>query len=181
MSSFGAPEIFGFDLRWSNDVGATTAAEVTRGKLRAWVGARSVWGEAGGLEWTWIELLEHLARFWPYLILEEMDPLGLGEPPEVIWSLAQQRWATASEVQRGDEEESLHSYLEAHDLAAGLAGVFPASIFITREGNLARVAARGSVVKIPLEQVEHTLVGLGDTIAARLNGLSDHRTVAALA
>jgi hypothetical protein len=180
--SFGDPASFGFDLEWS-DGPAATAAERTRGKLRLWVASRSVWGESGGLEWTWVELLEHLARFWPYLILEEMDPLGLALPAESLWVVAQERWHRGPEANRAteQEEESLHGYLEAHDLAAGLAGVFPPSVYFTREGASVRVAARGSIVRVPLNVAEQILTALGETIAGRLVGHADPRASLAVA
>ncbi len=178
MISFGDKQSFGVDLVWSGDE-AMTAAEATRGKLRLWVGSRSVWGSTGGLEWTWVELLEHLARFWPCLLLEECDPLGLGVPAEKLQHRARERWANAAEAQRDDEEAAVFAYLEAHDLAAGLGGVFPASVYCTRQGELMRVAARDTVVRPRLAEVEGTLVALGDEIAARLASLDDPRAVEA--
>jgi len=179
MTQFGEPTQFGFDLSWSEEAG-TTAADATRGQLRVWLASRSIWGGPGGLEWTWVELLEHIARFWPCLILEEMDPLGLGDPAEDLRRRAEKRWATTSDAQRCDEEEALFAYLEAHDLAAGLGGVFPAPVFISREGSMARIAARGAVTRVSFDDAERTLVQLGNAIAARLRGLGDERARTAL-
>jgi len=140
-----------------------------------------MWGTTGGLEWTWVELIEHLSRFWAPLLLEETDPLGLGAPIELLRERAEERWTTTSDEQRDREEEEVFAYLEAHDLAAGLAGVFPASVFVLREGQLARIAGKGAHVRIPFGELEQTLVDLGEAVAAQLAPLADERAKAALA
>jgi Zn-dependent peptidase ImmA (M78 family) len=59
--------------------------------------------------------------------------------------------------------------------------VFPAPVYLTREGSSARISVRGSVVRVPFEDAERTLVELGDAIAERLARVEDERarTIAA--
>ena len=80
-STFGAPELLQFQLEWSALEPKGTAADATRGRLAVRLGNRNVWGTPQGFEWTWVELVEHLARFWVHILIEEGDPLGLGGGP----------------------------------------------------------------------------------------------------
>jgi hypothetical protein len=48
------------------------------GSLRVSIGNSSIWSdeEGNGIPWTWIDLLEQLARAWPFLKYEESAPSG---------------------------------------------------------------------------------------------------------
>lgn len=174
MIAAGSANSIAFELKWSPKSGSS-AADVTRGRLRVSLAGSSVWGGDQGIEWTWVELLEHFARFWPDLILEEGDPLGLNVPIETLRAAAGVRWLALTEQQHEQEEETLWAYLEAHDLAAGLQGVFPSALFVTREGNGIRFASRDTVVLVEAQQAETTLQRLGDAIATRLELAQDER------
>jgi len=169
----GRKERLGVSVAWTGDSMAT-AADATRGTLDVWVAGARVWGR-DGIEWTWIELLEHLSRFWSDLLLEEQDPLNLGVEPELLRNEAARRWSTASGDREEQEEEALFAYLEAHNLAAGLMGVFPPALFVTRQGKAIRVASQGRVARVPREEAEAIFVALGDAIAKRLETVSDER------
>jgi hypothetical protein len=43
------------------------AADATRGRLSLFVAGSQLWGDGGGLEWTWVELLEFLSEEWSSL------------------------------------------------------------------------------------------------------------------
>lgn len=175
MTLFGTKEQVGFGIKWTGDSFAT-AADASRGTLDVWIGGTRVWGRGpDGLEWTWVELLEHLGRFWSDLLLEERDPLDLGVDAEQLRSEAQRRWPLASGGREEKEEEALFAYLEAHDLAAGLMGVFPQSLFVTRQGRTLRFASGGRVVFVQEEVGETILADLGDAIAERLATVNDER------
>ena len=175
VMTFGDPERLQFQLEWESDEPAGTAAEATRGRLVVRLAGRAVWGatpnEPHGFSWTWVELVDHLARYWVYLFVEEADPLGLGAPPERLRAKAEERWAAVSEEQRAEEEEILWAYLETHDLASAVHGAYPASLWISREGNSLRAACKDVVVEVPVKRARDMLGALGDAIVSRLRPL----------
>lgn len=184
----GDPAHLQFELRWevATMPAAATAADATRGTLRAHLAGRPVWGSnperPSGFTWTWVELLEHLARHWAFILIEEGDPLGLGVPPEQLRAKVEERWSAITEEQQAAEEELLWSYLQSHDLSSALAGAYPTSMWLTREGNSLRVACKNIVVSVPLHEGRTILSELGDAIAERLSGVAvDPRAGAAIA
>jgi Zn-dependent peptidase ImmA (M78 family) len=183
--TLGDPELLQFQLQWDPEEPAGTAATATRGSLVVRLAGRTVWGatsdEPNGFSWTWVELVEHLARYWAYLFVEESDPLGLGVPPERLRARAEERWNAVSSEQQAEEEEALWAYLESHDLASAVQGAYPASLWITREGSELRVACKGVVVGVPLASGRATLGAVGDAIVSRLAALgSEARAEAAV-
>jgi hypothetical protein len=186
LVTLGDTASFQMELRWEEAEPTGTAAEATRGTLAVRLAGRTVWGatpdEPHGFSWTWVELVEHLARHWAYIFVEEGDPLGLDAPPELLRGAAEGRWAELTEERRAEEESLLWAYLESHDLANALQGAYPASLWVTREGNELRVACKGAVVRPALSDAREYLVALGDAIVSRLRVLGDEpRAMAALA
>lgn len=179
MTCFGDPDGFAIDIDWIDVEG--TAADRTRGRLRLWLEGTSLWGGSAGIEWTWIELLEHLGRFWTYLILEEGDPIGLDAPPETLLGRARERWRTALPAQIDAEEARVADYIESHDLAAGLHGVYPQSVFLVREGDRIRISTVTRVAHLVVDDVETVLTQWGDHVAGRLAAVDDERASAAIA
>jgi Zn-dependent peptidase ImmA (M78 family) len=145
-----------------------------------------VWGatpdEPHGFSWTWVELVEHLARHWAYVFVEEGDPLGLDAPPELLRAAVDERWGAVAAEQRAEEEELLWAYLQSHDLASAVQGAYPAPLWLTREGNELRIACKDAVVRSPLVNARAVLVALGEAIVLRLRALGDEpRALAAVA
>ncbi len=178
-------EMLGYTIRWRDVVPLGTAAVATRGRLSVRVGADEVWelGEdTWENDWPWVELLEHLAVIWPYLVHERgYDPLGLGVDPDALRPAAAVRWRSKSRSVAESEENELLGYLRTHDLAAGLRGASAPNIFIVRRGDQARIVGGGVRCFAPWQGVEETLARLGGEIASRLVGLTDPRAVEALA
>ena len=174
--TFGFAEHLQFELRWEASNPSGSAADATRGGLVARIAGRAIWGnDAQPFTWTWIELVEHLARYWSYAFIEEGDPLALGVAPERLRVKAEERLANMIEEHRAHEEELLWSYLHAHDLASGVDGAFPASLWLTREGNQMRVACKEVVRRMPVVEAREMLSALGDAIIARVEHLEDAR------
>lgn len=183
MSIVGVADGLRFELRWETSVGKGAAAEATRGTLAVWLGPTLVWGvgrpdrtTAEGIEWSWIDLLEHLARRWMCIVWEEIDPLGFGLLPSKVRKAAQDRWSSLAEEKRDSEQRAVLRYEEAHNLAAALPGASPPSLWISREGNrMALSSGNRSTRWRPVPEVVRTLAALGDEIAARLKNLVDER------
>ncbi len=171
-----------FQLEWTGS-SSSTAADATRGRLAVWVGEQLVWGgleagEAVGFEWTWVELLEHLANAWPYLEYEQADPVGLDEPPPLLRTAAEQRWAELPSQERSRKEEQLLGFLDTHDLSRGLHGAWPEPLWLLREGDEMRLWCGDAYVRASKQGVLGAVEELGDAIHARLGPLADARAEA---
>lgn len=173
VTSIGNEAGVRFELRWTAPPAPQTAADATRGDLAAFVDGRVVWGEptgtgTRGVEWTWIELLEHLAASWPRLRWEELVPLQTQEHPDLLRTLAESRWLDAPLMVRDREEPLVWRFEQAHNLATALQGAWPPALWILRAGRLATVSGGGARVSRPLEEVFGTLTDLGNHISERL-------------
>ncbi len=174
-----------FEITWSESVAAGSAADATLGRMCVYVCGQLTWGDsdasgAQGLEWPWVELLEHLATAWRYMVWEEIDPLGLGGEPETLRDRAEARWIGMAEADAEREDELLRGFERTHDLSAALKGAWPPSVWVLRVGEQGKVAAPGIRVTAPWKSILDTLTQLGDAIGERLAGLRDERAVLAL-
>lgn len=175
-----------FAVTFEGDPKAIRAADASWGRIVANVGKRVAWGiqkgsTSEGIQWSWVELLEHLATHWMRLTVEETDPLGLNEYPADLRSAAEKRWLAYSTGQREQEEIILWSFEEAHNLAAGLQGIDLQSIWFLREGNNAHISGNGATILMPYMDAIKTLEDLGTLIANRLSQCNDERARIAIA
>ena len=170
------PRPLDFELKWLEPAAAGSAAEATRGRLVLRVAGRVVWGfeSAGhtiGAEWTWVDLLEHLARSWAALEWEQADPVGIGSAP----------WDSGSSVAGAeaslepDAQMAMFRFRERHDLATALGGTSAPSVWILREGRDVVVRALDRERRVRWHDVAAALEGVGDHVAARLRTVSDPR------
>lgn len=88
------------------------------------------------LEWTWVDLLEWLGKFWPWLLLEQHYPVAVA-PLHIghLLPACEDRWENLSEDRVEEEEMDVHQFLGRHDLASGLKGIFLPSVLLLRQGN----------------------------------------------
>jgi hypothetical protein len=163
----GAPKHLAFDITWTHE-----PAEV-RGlgwcDLVVWCAGRPVWAsdpQGHPVAWTWIDLVEHLARAWGHLRCEEVYPFDLrAANPGVLRAQARKVCVpgkTANEV-----ADAVHAFQQRHDLAAGLKGIDLSPIWLLREGPWIRIRAEGRDLRRPCDEVLATLTALVDTIRAR--------------
>jgi len=175
-----------FVVRWDEPEPRGTAAEATRGRLVVRLGESLLWGESvdgsePGIDWTWIELLEHLAREWNCLLHDEGDPLGLGVSPNCLRLEAEKRWAGMAADQRDREVGELCAFEEVHDLSLALQGIWVPSMWIVRSGRQFVVTSEHQICHVAIDVVTRALTKIGDTIAARIENLRDERAEIALA
>ncbi|MBI1848904.1 MAG: ImmA/IrrE family metallo-endopeptidase [Planctomycetes bacterium] len=180
VTRFGKQSGLSFDLEWETSEPKGTAAEATQGRLVARVRERVVWGHASvgeseGFDWTWIELLEHIASVWPYLEWEEADPLGLEDSPEFLRLNAEQRWRQSPASRRDEEEEQLWAFEHSHNLAAGIQGAWPPPLWLLRQGNAFLVCGEGERVRQPRSEVLETLEDFATAVLDRLKSSKDQR------
>ena len=178
----GSPLGLRFQIEWPDHLTARSAADATRGKLLAWIGDRLVWGIASengsvdALDWTWVELVEFLADAWPYLESEHGYPLDLHpSEPKNLRAAAEERWKSLTPDSRQQEEQELFAFEETHDLARGLQGAFPPSIWLVRDGAMIWVASETARQLRPADETLGTLGELGDAVAERLHLVQDAR------
>jgi len=184
VTGVGCREGLRFELRWSSLTQDRSAAAVTQGELTGLVADSVAWGaeengELRGLEWTWIELLEHLARAWRFLEHEQLNPLGISALPDELRVMAQRRWLDAPGARRSEEERLLYEYEESHNLAAGVAGLYPPPVWIQREGGTAWIVSDAVRVRRPLQETLDTLAQIGEAISDRVALAGDARCKAA--
>ncbi len=75
----GDPNHLAFENTWPDQDPAEVQG-LGWGNLTVWLAGRAVWKSdpyAQPVTWTWIDLVEHLARAWGFLLHEEIYPFGL--------------------------------------------------------------------------------------------------------
>jgi Zn-dependent peptidase ImmA (M78 family) len=182
----GVPEGLRYLLRWSASRASGTAAEATRGALYVEIMGRPVWGDRTvarriGIPWTWVDLLEHLARNWASLVWEEADPLDLRVPPQELRTEAERRWKRLPTTAIEPEERTLLRFQRAHDLAMALGGASAPSLWLMREGARFMLAGDRFLTYRPFPEVKSTLEAIGSEIASRLSLVPDERAAQARA
>lgn len=158
----GRPDQLHFEIRFS-----AQGKHLGLGSLRASLGTSHIWcDEAGrGIKWTWIDLLEQLARSWPFLKYEESAPPG---EHDGMLSLLRKghpatpdfEFASPTEVPR-----ETYTFLRRHNLATGVEGLYLPSFSLLREGRMIWVASLRVTRLMDLQETIETLAELGDALS----------------
>jgi hypothetical protein len=143
-------------LAWEAEPSGETET-ATWGELTIVLGDVLLWGShegsrTRGARWTWVDLLEHLAEVWPWLLFEEGWP-----------------------EQGATKEDELFEHRFRHDLAMAIRGKALPPLWIVREGKHAWVGGETTRARLDFHEVEAVLASLGDQIAERLRPLDDER------
>jgi hypothetical protein len=150
------------DLAWGHGVLRFQGETIWSGEGAA--------GRETALRWTWLDLLEFLARNWPWLVLEESYPIPVSPLfPGSLRGAAEHRWESGDlpEETIDREDEAVYRFLCRHDLAMALKGLFVPSLILLRQGNQYLVsypAMRLNVLR-PYREIIDTLTALGDRLA----------------
>jgi Zn-dependent peptidase ImmA (M78 family) len=179
--------VFDYDLTWESEPHGG-AEHATWGRLLVRLGEQLLWedrayDEARGIRWTWVDLLEHLAETWPWLLFEEGWP-GEARIRDPKSFLADSRaWFEALPPHEAAEaEDTLFEFRHRHDLSMGVPGVVLPQLWIVRAGKQTWVGNTSAMMSLPCEQVERVLTALGEAIAARLTAVPhDERASSAIA
>lgn len=167
-------------------------ADLARCAVRLHLAGEPLWyaeGDAEGegpIDWTWIDLLEYLGRWWPWLVLEEHYPIALQRQPLFPGDLraeAERRWEDLPDEQVRDEDQEVYRFLCRHDLAMGLKGLFVPSCILLRQGQnfMVSAPANDQNLILPFDATLATLEEFGDAMARLLEGAEDQRSRKALA
>jgi hypothetical protein len=157
------------------DAPAGTASDRTRGRLVARLNGRTLWD----LDWTWVELVEHLAHQWRFLVYEESAP-GPFNPyePDVLSHEARRFF---EENPSDEDENAFEAFVESHDLSRALKGAWPRRVWLMRCGYRMLVWSSIAESLLPLQDVLMELESLAETVCARLDGAADARSLHASA
>jgi Zn-dependent peptidase ImmA (M78 family) len=138
------------------------------GSLRVSIGNSSVWSneEGKGIPWTWIDLLEQLARAWPFLKYEESAPLGTNG----LALLRADRFASPDFDFEPAVQATRESYifLRRHNLATGIEGLYLPNFSLLREGRNIWVISANITKLLDFAQTLQTLSELGEVLARQV-------------
>ena len=180
-----------FDFCWSDSTAAIAAFGPTHGTLAVSIGDNLIWGcshdnhSSEGLAGLWIELLEYLSNYWPYLILEQGYPFNaMPIRPSQLDRELESRWEFLDDHRQAEEEEISYAFKVSHNLAESSPGTLRPDLWIVREGGLsfieAQVATRSIYEQIPSASIKQLLTSVGEAISARLRTATDSRSIAAV-
>lgn len=176
---FGKKHELLFDLTFS-----TTDMVLGRGSLRVFIGEKEIWGDETqrrGITWTWIDLLEQLARSWPYLKYEESAPI---EVRDYLTLLEEGRYLLPDydlAPSLTAIPQSIYIFLRRHNLATGIEGLYLPSLSFLREGRKMWVLSRGARKQMEFVDTIDTLSNLGDALCEHISsGTQDERSAAAI-
>jgi len=121
------------------------------------------------IEWSWLDLLEFLADFWPWLMLEEIYPISVN-PLDVtrLEEAAERRWEELSDEIVDAEDEELVLFRHRHDLAMAMKGIYLPTILLLRQGRLFQVGIPewNQAMLLPFLDVNTVLEEVGNFIAS---------------
>lgn len=131
----------------------------------------------GSVKWTWVDLLEWLAKNWPYLLCEQSFPFhAKASEISTLMRDLEKRWENMPEerVEDEDEEEEAFRFLNRHDLASAFKGLYFPAVFIIRQGELFEVSSteQGETIRLPFEQAVADLEAIGNHLA-KLASIAD--------
>jgi Zn-dependent peptidase ImmA (M78 family) len=140
------------------------------GALRLRIGNTAIWGDEEGraLDWTWIDLLEHLANSWAFLKYDETTPL---RGRDSILSLLSRGHVVAvgSDVDPGPEvSRETYFFLRRHNLATGIEGMYLPPLSLLREGWKMWVGSLNVTRLLDFRETMNTLRELGDRLAGHI-------------
>lgn len=139
-------------------------------------------GQELPVQWTWVDLLEFLGRWWPWLVHEEDYPYPF-QPlyPGFLLREAELREQELPDEQAEEEEAEIHRFLARHDLAEAFKGIFLPSLILLRQGNTCHISAAVHQNRVrPWSEVHDTLEEAGRFLAEAVSGSSNPRAQYAL-
>jgi hypothetical protein len=158
---------------------------LARGSLRAFIGKYSIWSDEQqqrGISWTWIDLLDHLARAWPFLKYEEGTPLGVIKPLELLRDGRVAQTEYDFEPTTPECTKEAYIFVRRHNLATGIDGLYLPPLSLLREGKSMWVVSTVVTKLLNAEETLQTVAELGDALAAHaVSGDPDDRSQMAVA
>lgn len=132
----GRADIIELELTPIDKKGADVSLLWARGRLFI-AGEPVIASEDGGvIEWTWLDLLEWVAKHWSALLLEQSYPFNISTlGMSTLMRDLKRRWEDMPEDRVEDEEEHVLQFLSRHDLASAFKGIYFPSVYLLRLGS----------------------------------------------
>lgn len=134
--------------------------------------------QEGSVKWTWVDLLEWLAKHWSYLLCEQSFPFhAKASEISTLMRDLEKRWENMPEERVEDEEVEAFRFLNRHDLASAFKGLYFPAVFVIRQGDLFEVSSseQGETVRLPFEQAVADLEAIGNHLAELANAADQGR------
>ena len=136
------------------------------------------------VEWTWVDLLEHLASVWGALMAEQTYPFAWlkdATHPEQCWAVAERRWAGQGEATANLEDPILLAFERRHNLAAAWKGIgLPALTWLRVGKTVWLYPESGEPIRAPFDECRKALLVLGNQLASACQHSSNPRVAAAV-
>ncbi len=143
------------------------------GKLTLRVNDREIWSDeesdsVEGIEDYWDALLDHLAKSWHFLRIEDPYPFFCNpkSPAEFMTEAMQELGRMElGENEFNVEEYKVIAFWERHNLAAAMPDILLSPVFLLREGRDMRIVAENMDVRMEHSQAMAVLEHIGEKIA----------------
>ncbi|MBF0136387.1 MAG: ImmA/IrrE family metallo-endopeptidase [Magnetococcales bacterium] len=140
----------------------------------------AIWSEDGhdgvtGIDEHWDGLLDHLAKNWHALGMEQTYPPGhnpLSPDQFLDEALASLDWSSEPTEILYPREREIMAFADRHNLASGMREIHLDPIYLLREGNTMRVVADDHDLSMPIWNAVQTLENLGNNIARSVSSHS---------
>ena len=136
------------------------------------------------VEWTWVDLLEHLASVWGALMAEQTYPFAWlkdATHPEQCWAVAERRWAGQGEATANLEEPVLLAFERRHNLAAAWKGIgLPALTWLRVGKTVWLYPESGEPIRASFDECRKALLALGNQLESACQYSSNPRVAAAV-
>ena len=172
IRSIGSREGLHFEFRF--DMAQCSRRHQARGKGRLFYADDLIWAteteadEEAPINWSWFDLLEYLAKNWPWIVLEQGYPIPVNPLyPNTLYEEAERRWLSMPEAVVEEEDMLVYAFAMRHNLAFALKGVFVPSVIIMRCGNdclISLESPKKNYIR-PLQEVIDTLESVGNLLA----------------
>jgi hypothetical protein len=161
----GRPDKLQFDIRLSEQ-----GKRLGVGSLRVCLGKSQIWcNETGrGIDWAWIDLLEQLARSWPFLKYEEGAPPRACDGPLSLLRTGHPASGDLDFEFPAEVSRDTYIFLRRHNLATGIEGLYLPSFFLLREGRKMWVASSNVARPMDSAEILQTLAELGDVLSGSI-------------
>ncbi len=121
------------------------------------------------IEWTWVDLLEHIASNWGALVFEQSYPyswLNNIVHPGDVWSAAERRWARLGDAVADAEEAAILSFERKHNLAYAWKGLSLPFLTLMRNGDVFWICTDDRApIRASFNECRNALISICDNLA----------------
>lgn len=158
-----------FQLELTKTVKANTDESLLWAKGKLVIANTTAIGDKNqnAIDWTWIDLLEFLAKNWHYLLLEQSFPFNIKTSGlHTLMRDLERRWENIPEDQVEDEEETALRFIAKHDLANAFKGIYFPSVYVLRLGKTFQINLLDSkqTLELPFKESLESLTEIANKL-----------------